>query len=424
MMILFWIIIVVENISWIVDIIKVIVAKKRMILSSKFKIQAVKRELLPKIIIVIPCLREQKIIEDTLAYFFKITRKYENVKLVVVTTERETYEMRNQNKNEPTTNEIVKKYIFSNKMSKKITLMHYPKVDGIMADQLNFVLQKYQDKKYDNAYFCVYNADSRPHTDTIENVIEAIIKNKEPEVIQQYSYAFSNLEKIPFIMKGFALYQSNFEIKKGFVNALLSSDMFYTYVVGHGMYIRIDILKSLNGFNNKFWCEDIYLSSNLRNKNIKIVPTMTLENMESPKKISILMKQNANWFKTSSQVTKIVKTNYSKYNKISSSLFLWSANRFCMNASWLLLPIAVAYTIIYSIISDSKSLLIISIATYIIMQLIIYINTLEIIEKIEKKQIKKKITLLASILVSTLISNIGPLYSLLNIKMKKYKTER
>ena len=70
MMILFWIIIVVENISWIVDIIKVIVAKKRMILSSKFKIQAVKRELLPKIIIVIPCLREQKIIEDTLAYFF------------------------------------------------------------------------------------------------------------------------------------------------------------------------------------------------------------------------------------------------------------------------------------------------------------------------------------------------------------------
>ena len=47
MMILFWIIIVVENISWIVDIIKVIVAKKRMILSSKFKIQAVKRELLP-----------------------------------------------------------------------------------------------------------------------------------------------------------------------------------------------------------------------------------------------------------------------------------------------------------------------------------------------------------------------------------------
>lgn len=423
-MIFFWIIIFIENISWIIDVIKVLVANKKILMLSKNKEKTLKKELIPKIIIVIPCLREQKIIEDTLTYFLKITRKYDNVELVVVTTEREKYEIKCRNNEELTTNEVVKKYIYSNKVSKKIKLIHYPKVDGIMADQLNYVMQKYQDKKYDNAYFCIYNADSRPNIYTIEKTIETIINNKNPAVVQQYSYAFSNLEKIPFIMKGFALYQSNFEIKKGFINSLLSNDLFYTYVVGHGMYIRIDILKSLNGFDNKFWCEDIYLSSNLRNKNIKVVPILTLENMESPKKLSILMKQNANWFRTSSQVIKIVKTNHIKYNKISHSLLFWAFNRFCMNVNWLLLPIGIIYTIIYSIIKKSKVLLIISVMTYIIMQLIVYINTLKMIEKIEKNPIKKKTILIFSILISTLVSNIGPLYSLLNFKMEKYKTER
>lgn len=423
-MIFFWIIIFIENISWIIDVIKVLVANKKILMLSKNKEKTLKKELIPKIIIVIPCLREQKIIEDTLTYFLKITRKYDNVELVVVTTEREKYEIKCRNNEELTTNEVVKKYIYSNKVSKKIKLIHYPKVDGIMADQLNYVMQKYQDKKYDNAYFCIYNADSRPNIYTIEKTIETIINNKNPAVVQQYSYAFSNLEKIPFIMKGFALYQSNFEIKKGFINSLLSNDLFYTYVVGHGMYIRIDILKSLNGFDNKFWCEDIYLSSNLRNKNIKVVPILTLENMESPKKLSILMKQNANWFRTSSQVIKIVKTNHIKYSKISHSLLFWAFNRFCMNVNWLLLPIGIIYTIIYSIIKKSKVLLIISVMTYIIMQLIVYINTLKMIEKIEKNPIKKKTILIFSILISTLVSNIGPLYSLLNFKMEKYKTER
>lgn len=44
------------------------------------------------ILIVIPCLREQEIIISTLNHFLKITGNFKNIKILVVTTQREEYE--------------------------------------------------------------------------------------------------------------------------------------------------------------------------------------------------------------------------------------------------------------------------------------------------------------------------------------------
>ncbi len=44
-------------------------------------------------------------------------------------------------------------------------------------------------------------------------------------------------------MKGFSIYQSNFELRYGLINSYFSNELLYTYVVGHGMYIRVDLLK-------------------------------------------------------------------------------------------------------------------------------------------------------------------------------------
>ena len=289
-----------------------------------------------------------------------------------------------------------------------------------MADQLNYVLSFYDKDIY--SYFSVYNADSRPNINTIKELINTIRYNNYPYIIQQYSYAFSNLDKLSFIMQGFALYQSNFEIKYGLFNSAFSSNFLYTYVVGHGLYIRLDLLKEMNGFNNKFWCEDIYLSSNLRGKNINIIPLLVLENMETPKKLFILIKQNATWFKTANQVIKIFKSNYKDEKKITVSLLFWLLNRFWMNLSWLLFPFIVIIPIIISIYLKDLSLFIILIISYIFMEICIFLSTLIIIEKLEHKKLSKKIILFG--MISTLISNIGAIYSIFNFKMKKYKTER
>lgn len=376
-----------------------------------------------KVVIIIPCLYEQSIIIETIEYFIKLLKKYDNIELAIITTEKEEYEYKKNNIKQKTTSELVLEYIEKNS-SEKLKHFHYPNTDGMMADQLNYVVKKYNTKLNNKLYFSVYNADSRPNINTIEKVIEIIKDKKYPPIIQQYSYAFLNLDKISPLMQGFAVYQSNFEIKYGLINSIITKRFLYTYVVGHGLYIRSDLLKELNGFDNHFWCEDIFLSSRLRNRNITIVPVLALENMETPKKMSILMKQNANWFRTSCQVFKILKANYREENKITLSLFFWLFQRVCMNIIWLFLPIFVSLSFLYSLYSHKFILMLFSILSYLFMQFANYLGTITIIEKLEQTRIKNKILLIIFACISTFISNIGPLYSILNFKMKKYKTER
>lgn len=281
--------------------------------------------------------------------------------------------------------------------------------------------------KFDNCsktYFCVYNADSRPNKKTFESVSNVIYNLNFPKVIQQYSYAFSNLDNLSFMMKGFALYQSNFEIKNGLLNTLTFSNFLYTYVVGHGLFIRVDLLKELGGFDNKFWCEDIYLSSRLRNKNVKITPILNLESMETPKKLSILIKQNATWFKTANQCIKIFRANLENDNIISKSLIFWLFQRFNMNLKWLFYPLFLFLMFVFCFCFKEYILFLFLVCSYLFLQISNYYFTLKFIEKIENIKINNKFLLLCSSCISTLISNFGPIYSLFNVNMKKYKTER
>lgn len=422
LIITYWIIVVLEILCAFWDIMKIYMAKRKI---NSIKIYEGNNKILNcKILIIIPCLREQSIIKGTIDYFLNLINDKDNIELIIVTTEKEKYEqILNKQERNKTTFEVVNEYLSENNIN-RVKLFHYPYKDGIMADQLNYVMEKYKDYDSERVYFSVYNADSRPNLDTINSVLNIIKNQNYPEIIQQYSYAFSNLESLSFIMKGFALYQSNFEIKYGLVNSLTFSNLLYTYVVGHGLYIRLDVLEKIGGFNNKFWCEDIYMSSIIRNRNIKITPVLNLENMETPKNVSVLIKQNANWFKTSNQWMKMIKSNLKKDKKISNSCKNWLFQRVRMNLSWLLLPFFIILSFIISIYYKNIILFVIAIFSYIFMQICIYLNTIKIIEKLENKKINNKLNLISAVCLSTFISNMGPFYSIFNFKMKKYKTER
>ena len=411
------------------------------------------------ILIVIPCLREQDIIIQTLNHFLELTRNLDKVKILVVTTQKEGYEKENNmylkeqfikdiknntelqklinkynkilstneikkilnyskldnieeiisNKiqNSKTTNILVEDFIIQNHLEEKIYHFHYPNSEGIMADQLNYVLSKFEFKDEKNYYFSVYNADSIPNKNTIKEVLQIINENNSPKVIQQYS-----------------IYQSNFELRYGLINSYFPNKLLYTYVVGHGMYIRVDILKQIGGFETKYWCEDIYMSYVLRNKDIPIYPIGTLEIMQSPQYLSILTKQNAVWFKTSFECLKILKDVFKQNRKVNSNSMGWLIQRIRMNITWLVLPLAFLYTIIISILNKSIIMLVLSIISYFVMILLEYGSTINLIEKLTETTLKSKIKVLCSTIVATSISNIGPIYSLISRKKEKYKTVR
>ena len=428
------------------------------------------------ILIVIPCLREQDIIIQTLNYFLGLTKHLDNVKLLIVTTQKEEFEkeinlylkdqlikdvknnmqlqklinkynkilstneikeilkysklenieeiINNKIQNSKTTSVLIEEFIIQNHLEEKVYHFHYPNNEGIMADQLNFVLDNFEFKDEKNYYFSVYNADSIPNKDTIKEVLTTINENDNPKVIQQYSVPISNWNDLSNLMKGFSIYQSNFELRYGLINSYFPNKLLYTYVVGHGMYIRVDILKQIGGFETKYWCEDIYMSYVLRNKDISIYPIKTLEIMQSPQYLSILTKQNSVWFKTSFECLKIFKDIFKQNKKINLNSIGWLMQRIRMNITWLGIPIAFLYTLIISIFNKSIIMFCLSVLSYFVMIVLEYGSTVKVIEKLTETDFKNKIKILINTIFATTISNIGPIYSLISRKKEKYKTVR
>ena len=428
------------------------------------------------ILIVIPCLREQDIIIQTLNYFLGLTKHLDNVKLLIVTTQKEEFEkeinlylkdqlikdvknnmqlqklinkynkilstneikeilkysnlenieeiINNKIQNSKTTSVLIEEFIIQNHLEEKVYHFHYPNNEGIMADQLNFVLDNFEFKDEKNYYFSVYNADSIPNKDTIKEVLTTINENDNPKVIQQYSVPISNWNDLSNLMKGFSIYQSNFELRYGLINSYFPNKLLYTYVVGHGMYIRVDILKQMGGFETKYWCEDIYMSYVLRNKDISIYPIKILEIMQSPQYLSILTKQNSVWFKTSFECLKIFKDIFKQNKKINLNSIGWLMQRIRMNITWIGIPIAFLYTLIISIFNKSIIMFCLSVLSYFVMIVLEYGSTVKLIEKLTETTFKNKIKILINTIFATTISNIGPIYSLISRKKEKYKTVR
>lgn len=440
----------------------------------KNKIQTNKKA--PNILVVIPCLREQDIIIQTIKHFLDLTNDFDNVKILIVTTQKEEFEkennmylkgqfikdvknntelqklinkynkilstneikhilqynkskdieeiINNKIQNSQTTNKLIEEFIIKNNLNEKVYHFHYPKNEGIMADQLNYVLNNFEFENEKNYYFSVYNADSIPSKDTIKEIIETINTKDTPKVIQQYSIPLSNWNELSNLMKGFAIYQSNFELRYGLINSYSPNKLLYTYVVGHGMYIRVDTLKQIGGFETKYWCEDIYMSCVLRSKDISIYPIKTLEIMQSPQYLSILTKQNAVWFKTSFECLKIFRDVLKQSRKINVNIIGWLIQRIRMNITWIGLPIAFLYTVLISILNQNVIMLFLSILSYLAMILLEYGTTMKLIEKLTETTLDNKIKVLIGTITATTISNVGPIYSLVSRKKEKYKTVR
>lgn len=369
--------------------------------------------------IAIPCLREQKVIEETIKYFRKICK----VPIVIITTQKESFESNHEN-GYLTTKMVIEKNIL-NKYD-DVYLIDYPLEKGYMADQLNYMLNNLNNFAfYDNSkewYMSLYNADSKPSKETFKSIFYYI--NKDKKVIQQYSYCFKNFLKLDFISKGFAIYQSNFEIKVGLFNSCLNYGYLYNYVVGHGLTINLKLLKEMGNFDTKFWCEDIYLTMQLKYNNITICPISILENIENASSINQIIKQNSVWYDTTRKYIKVYNDIKKKEKKYSFYGIIGCINEFRCAINWLLFPsVFISFLFIYLYLNNFVVIGIL-IGSYSFYSFINYFITINTINKLSNEHYKLKFCNYVSYMLALLISNFGPIYSLIFRKKEKYKTER
>ena len=153
--------------------------------------------------IILPVLKEQNIICDSIDYFYNLTKNEEKVKVFVITTEREDDEYIENLEN--TTYEIAKNKISELRIEDKIILLKAPKELEGKVGQMNFAYQ-YIIKNGGKGYVGVYDIDSRPPKEIFYN-IEHLLKNKniKTNIFQQVSSYCNGIEELEGISGDFAI---------------------------------------------------------------------------------------------------------------------------------------------------------------------------------------------------------------------------
>lgn len=281
--------------------------------SKENKYQKPKNEKVPKIYIIIPLLREQKRLDDLFDMIEPILEKHSNVKLVLVTTQRELLENEGLLKERLSTLEMIEAKLLNFKYPEKVHSFHYPHFNKVVAEQLNYAVTLLRptinDSDYPDSYLAFYNADSRINAELFDVIIDKLSPDK---VLQQSSFFTSNIQKIfrggNYLTACFGVYQSIWTIKHEIPRLLLASNYynilparftkyFLNYCITHGLIIPIGIFDKIQGFPlTKQGGEDIAIGYTLRVHGYTIEPINNLENSDTPETFKSLWFQLANWY--------------------------------------------------------------------------------------------------------------------------------
>jgi cellulose synthase/poly-beta-1,6-N-acetylglucosamine synthase-like glycosyltransferase len=269
---------------------------------------------LARVLIVIPVLRESRIIEDTLRYFGSLD--YPFLAIIVVTSERERIESDGSVTTMDTLNGLVHKYKFS--------WLHCSVANATKADQLNYALEHWRKvlgyQSPDDVFVALYDADSRPDPGVFSKLSSLSQQNQFVNVFQQSALfkverndscnnnaAWATLVRlfqranvlranrfvfayeIPRILNRLDYYK-----KRASLSAVLGG-LTYAHCVGHGLFIRSSFTERLRFPANSIM-EDMQYGFLLNVLKEPVVPIPLLDRSEVPSNAKNLFFQMSRWF--------------------------------------------------------------------------------------------------------------------------------
>ncbi|MBE3578266.1 MAG: hypothetical protein IMX00_11365 [Limnochordales bacterium] len=100
----------------------------------------------PHLVLLLPALREQPIVEETVRHFGQLVYPYDRLSVLIVTTEREEHEYRLAGQNDVvTTSQLVARAIEAANRTLGTTRflhLHYPYTTGNKASQLSYAVRQ------------------------------------------------------------------------------------------------------------------------------------------------------------------------------------------------------------------------------------------------------------------------------------------
>ncbi|HEY2579268.1 MAG TPA: glycosyltransferase family 2 protein [Streptosporangiaceae bacterium] len=199
---------------------------------------------------------------------------------------------------------------------------HYPEPDGSMVQQLNYAIRNETERAraagtgMNELFFVIYNADSRPHPDTLR-AAAALIAAREhapsgpARLIQQSAVFTANFADLPpglagAVLEGAGWLQSRWtmsreipRLRRQAAYARHHRDgtlMPLAHCVGHGLMIRADLFAELGGLPESTGNEDLALGYLACAAGVPIDPLPLLEEAHTPLTLSSWLSQARQWF--------------------------------------------------------------------------------------------------------------------------------
>lgn len=382
-----------------------------------------------KYYIIIPVLREQKIISQTLKNFATINGNY---RLIFVTTQKEdadkikirqnlikikrkvifcnslnrfqeltigifTYKeskkvfnkligvnglkkrwqiILNEFDNKKHTREVLSDQIKKNNY-KNVEVLDYPGKKGLMAHQLNYACRYIMENNNPKKTFAlIYNADSQISKNIIKLIEKFFFLHPEARVIQQSSMFLTNQNEMPntftgHILKSVAFLQSRWTLTHELPRIISQSTTYYgeitegAHVVGHGLCIRIDSLDKAGFFPTSYINEDVPLGYILRLNGEKIFPFPVLENSESPNTINSMFTQYRTWFYGVMYYPLYMSRALRNKKYSKIKIFLWGFKYIIRALIWLLSSFVWLFLFIYPLFLNKYNILVMVIIIFI-----------------------------------------------------------
>ncbi|MBQ3494322.1 MAG: glycosyltransferase family 2 protein [Clostridia bacterium] len=199
--------------------------------------------------VLLPGLREQALVKDTIEYFNKMNYPKDKLHICIVTTQRENFEYQKKNIQTQTTQDLALKIIAEQNLNFETLNLHYPNNIGNKASQLNYaikqILENYQTG--DNCYFAMFDFDSRPDLNYFDLANKSIELNKQPDIVQSVPFFLYNIKEISqnpkhFVSVNFAMEQACrsgcVEIWNLLANAKRSIALFPLYAMGASLIVK------------------------------------------------------------------------------------------------------------------------------------------------------------------------------------------
>lgn len=360
----------------------------------------------PHLFILLPMLREQRCINEAVEHFSQMP--YPGAKtLVIITTQREKKEKldflqahRSASYASPDYKEILR-FIRINSSgdpiqdfpstesaidfaellpstsdladelaSDSILHLHYPEAQGVMAHQLNFAIKelKLSGLANSDAFYAIYNADSRPEENTFLELLFQIEQDPSKQVFQQLSLYLNNIPSKEkwwqdSVLRGAAWWQCRWSFgweiphtrdhavflaryrdrKINSFDSLSQESMVYT--IGHGLFVKDEILQTTGLFPEATMNEDAGFGLLLNWKRIPINLLGHLDRASIPESVAVLRKQKCTWYWGVLQAFSYPK-HFPDFEKIDCRLFHLSFSLFLQAVCWFVNPAMIAASLL------------------------------------------------------------------------------